>query len=339
MGRVIWVEVLGRHGVAHRVRATALPLVIGRGYQADVVVDDPLVDARHLRLDDGADGGLLIEDLGTVNGTHLEDGSGRSGRLLRGASSPLPPGALVRVGQTRLRLATGETPVPPALAEPAGGGRVWRALTAARAAVLVPAAGCTLGALDLWLGDAEGRAAGSLAGDALGLLLVVAAWAGGWALAGRVAGRPSRFGAHHAFAWAFLLVAGVLATLVEWGDFLVPGRALTGLGIVAAGALFVALLSAHLALVSRAGRRHRLLIAVLVTVALAGASALIERAARLERGDELTLTAALKPAPAGLVPADPVAGFLERARGVRQTVDRLAARDGRRVRPGSRSGP
>ncbi len=336
---MIWVEVLGRHGVAQRVRAAKLPLVIGRGYQADVVLDDPQVDAAHVRLDEAPDGSLRLEDLGTVNGTHLEGAEGTSGRLVRGAPAPLPADGLLRVGQTRLRIVTGETPVPPAVPEPAGGGRLWRALTARKAAVLVPLAGFALGALDIWLADADGRAAESVAGDALGLLLAVAAWAGVWALAGRVNGRPPRFGAHHALAWAFVLAAGAGASVAEWGDAVLARDGAVALGVVASFGLFVVLLAAHLALATGAGRGRRVAVAVAAGGALALAAAVVERAETVERGDSLAISAALKPVPPALVRADTPDGFLARAAVVRRTVDRLAERDARRVRPGSRSGP
>ncbi len=336
---MIWVEILGRHGVVRRVRATSLPIVIGRGYDADVLLDDPHVDARHLRVALAPDGALMVEDLGSVNGTGVGDGAGRGGRLLRGALAPLPADGLLRLGQTLVRVVPADRPVPPAVPEPAGDGRLLRLLTAPRAVVLVPLAGLAVSALDLWLGDAKGRAADALITDALGLLLVVAAWAGVWALAGRGSGRRPRFGSHHALAWAFLIAVGATTTLFAWADFLFASRVAAAVGAAASAALTVALLSGHLALATGMRRARRLVVALLVVGGLSGAAVLIARADRQENGANIAIPATLEPLPAGLVPAEPVEGFLERARGVQRRVDRRASQEVRRLRSGSRSGP
>ena len=48
---MIWVEILSRHReVVARVRIVGEEAIIGRGYDNDVIVDDPYVAARHLRV-------------------------------------------------------------------------------------------------------------------------------------------------------------------------------------------------------------------------------------------------------------------------------------------------
>jgi pSer/pThr/pTyr-binding forkhead associated (FHA) protein len=48
MERVIFVEVLDRRGrVAERAAVDQLPFRIGRGYDCDLILDDPHVDALH----------------------------------------------------------------------------------------------------------------------------------------------------------------------------------------------------------------------------------------------------------------------------------------------------
>ncbi|MBX3258747.1 MAG: FHA domain-containing protein, partial [Labilithrix sp.] len=47
------------------------PLVVGRSWPADVVVDDPSVSRAHARFFVGPDGGVVFEDLGSKNGTRL----------------------------------------------------------------------------------------------------------------------------------------------------------------------------------------------------------------------------------------------------------------------------
>src|SRR5215472_4611666 len=46
-------------------------LVIGRDEAADLVLDDPSVSRRHARVMASSNGGFMIEDLGSTNGTFL----------------------------------------------------------------------------------------------------------------------------------------------------------------------------------------------------------------------------------------------------------------------------
>ena len=47
------------------------PLVVGRTWPADVVVDDPSVSRTHARFFVAPDGGIVFEDMGSTNGTRL----------------------------------------------------------------------------------------------------------------------------------------------------------------------------------------------------------------------------------------------------------------------------
>ncbi|HEX8791367.1 MAG TPA: FHA domain-containing protein, partial [Polyangiaceae bacterium] len=44
-------------------------IVVGRGEEADLAVDDPAVSSRHARVAVGPDGGFHIQDLDSTNGT------------------------------------------------------------------------------------------------------------------------------------------------------------------------------------------------------------------------------------------------------------------------------
>jgi hypothetical protein len=65
-------------------------LVIGRGNQADIQIEDPYASTRHARII--SQGELLVlEDLGSTNGTYLND------EVVRGPQ-PLHPGDRIRIG-------------------------------------------------------------------------------------------------------------------------------------------------------------------------------------------------------------------------------------------------
>ncbi|MEU0370533.1 FHA domain-containing protein [Streptomyces sp. NPDC006283] len=80
---------------------------IGRSADADVPLDDPDVSRLHCAVTVGDDGRVTVTDLGSTNGTTV-DGTPVEGRPVR-----LPAGALLRLGESTLRLSAGAP--PPAL--------------------------------------------------------------------------------------------------------------------------------------------------------------------------------------------------------------------------------
>ncbi|MFF4471226.1 FHA domain-containing protein [Streptomyces sp. NPDC001599] len=77
---------------------------LGRSADADVALDDPDVSRMHCAVTVGPDARVFVADLGSTNGTTL-DGTRVGDRPVR-----FPPGALLRIGESALRL----VPVPPA---------------------------------------------------------------------------------------------------------------------------------------------------------------------------------------------------------------------------------
>ncbi|UWE08211.1 FtsK/SpoIIIE domain-containing protein [Actinacidiphila bryophytorum] len=92
---------------------------IGRSADADVPLDDPDVSRLHCEVAFGPDGGLTVADLGSTNGTAL------SGRAVGPQPVPLPPGALLHLGESTLRLEPAGSPAAPTLlAEPDADGHL-----------------------------------------------------------------------------------------------------------------------------------------------------------------------------------------------------------------------
>lgn len=81
---------------------------IGRSADADVPLDDPDVSRLHCAVTVADDGRVTVTDLGSTNGTTV-DGAAVDARPVR-----LPAGALLRLGESTLRLSAG--PTPPACA-------------------------------------------------------------------------------------------------------------------------------------------------------------------------------------------------------------------------------
>jgi pSer/pThr/pTyr-binding forkhead associated (FHA) protein len=77
-------------------RTVRLPrsALIGRGHNADLVLNDPQVSRLHARLE-LRDGVVHLEDLGSMNGT------GRNGQRLNGIT-PLDPGDKLQIGSATI---------------------------------------------------------------------------------------------------------------------------------------------------------------------------------------------------------------------------------------------
>ncbi|MFB8760114.1 FHA domain-containing protein [Streptomyces nigra] len=91
---------------------------VGRSADADVPLDDPDVSRLHCAVTVGADGRVAVADLGSTNGTTL-DGTRLTTRPVR-----FVPGALLRVGESTLRLAPAGGPGARVPTEPDGEGHV-----------------------------------------------------------------------------------------------------------------------------------------------------------------------------------------------------------------------
>ncbi|WP_327168184.1 FHA domain-containing protein [Streptomyces subrutilus] len=80
---------------------------VGRSADADVPLDDPDVSRLHCAVSVLRDGRVAVADLNSTNGTTLD------GAPVGPQQIALPPGALLRVGESTLRLAaTGAAPLP-----------------------------------------------------------------------------------------------------------------------------------------------------------------------------------------------------------------------------------
>ncbi|MEV7215586.1 FtsK/SpoIIIE domain-containing protein [Kitasatospora cineracea] len=102
-------------GGVHRLHGERIR--IGRSAEADVPLDDPDVSRLHLALHLAADGRATVQDLGSTNGTRLDE------QWLHEESADVAPGALLRIGESTLQLArTADAPARPTV--PDGEGRL-----------------------------------------------------------------------------------------------------------------------------------------------------------------------------------------------------------------------
>ena len=180
---MIWVEILSRHrDIASRFRFPGPEVSIGRGYDNDVIVDDPYVAARHLRVFRDEEGRLIAEDLGSTNGTFLDGSNKRLPRILVDGQQP------IRIGQTFLRFRDPGHEVEPERVAP----ERWGILPA-MAAVALGVAVLGLEVLSVWFAQvAEPRALNYLT-PILWACIAILVWVGMWALLSRIFSGRSHF--------------------------------------------------------------------------------------------------------------------------------------------------
>ncbi len=86
-------------GVAGQQFEVTLPATIGRSHNSTVVLTQPLVSRHHCRIEVQG-GSLLVEDLGSLNGTYIGNQQIRE-------RSVLEPGGLLTIGTVTLRAVYG----------------------------------------------------------------------------------------------------------------------------------------------------------------------------------------------------------------------------------------
>jgi hypothetical protein len=180
---MIWVEILSRHReVAARFRIAGDEARIGRGYDNDVIVDDPYVADRHVRVFRDQDGRLVAEDVGSKNGLFLDRDLVRQARIV------IDPEHSIRIGHTQLRIRNAGHAVPvERLAQTRS--QVW--LTALAVCLGVSTLGFQ--ALLMWLTQTAEPKASIYLNALLLVSALVLAWVSLWAIVSRVFSGQARF--------------------------------------------------------------------------------------------------------------------------------------------------
>ena len=234
MGEMIWIEILSRQlGVIARHRCAGPDIRIGRGYDNDIVLDDPHVAAAHLRIARNSDGVLVAEDLGSANGLYLGVGKERVQRIEINGDQPL------RIGNTLLRVREPGYQVVPE--------QVSRARDIAASTVAaVGVAALLLQLLILWLNETTEPRFASYLPTLLGLPAIALTWSAGWALLCRIFSGHGRFIRNLFIAVAGLLAYTLLATVTALLAFAIAWRPLGNYQFIVAWGAFGAICWLHL---------------------------------------------------------------------------------------------
>lgn len=303
--------VSGGREVRHRYRVDRLPIRIGRGYDNDVILDDPHVSAHHAVVEPG-DGGVVVRDRGSRNGIRYRRGNYRE--------LPIDGSTLFQLGHTRLRVRGADFSVDGELADTTIHG--WEGWPPALAGLLL------LGGLSLvgsWADQTEKFEAVTYL---LALVIVLGlgvVWCGGWAFAGRLFGGNARFGRH-----LFILGCGCVgmegwSLAAAFAAYAFSWEALTRYGSHGLIAIFATMIYCHLRHTGQGRGRQLAVAGLLLALLCSGVKLMIDYRVNGVAADELVMQARFPPSLR--VSADwPLSRFMADAARLRERVDRERAK-------------
>ena len=314
--RLALIEILDRDGSVHaRVPVTAWPVRLGRGFDCEVVIDDPHLAAQHAVLDLDADGRLSVQALPSINGLRLG-----AQALAGGSTQALPIDGLLTLGATRVRVRrAGEALAPE---KPLGRVRVvqWRTIGLLALLLMLVLIG------EQWLDADPGQKFSDFVMPLLAVPMMVTAWSLMWGLGSKLFQRHYVFLPHLRLALLFSLV------IYAAGEFL-PGLAFASgwawpsrIESLVQTALVLALVHAHLSLVLPNLRRMFAIAVGLVFAVGLSLGAFVNLQKQHRFFGEL-YTATLGPPALRLAPTVSVERYLEETKTLKAALDRHANDD------------
>lgn len=283
-GELLWIEVLNRHReVLSRHRLHAAQVRVGRGYDNDLVLDDPHIAPQHLRIGRDGDGQLYAEDLDTLNGLYV------AGKHLRQRRVALAEETVLRVGHTWLRVRTHAHSVPAELplrqASP-----LWLI------ALLLFAANLGLVALNIWLNRISPLRPSHYLSPVLTIGAALTIWVGAWALVSRLFSGRAHLVRHLLIATAGYFIEYLYERVVEGSGYALSWNGALRFGYLGTWLLLGSVVLLHLRTVSK---RHGVLQVAVVgalTMAAAAASTISRHDAKTLNSNSTAIRHLLPPA-------------------------------------------
>jgi len=241
-GGAFWVEILSRRDevlARHKLRCDVGDegVRIGRGYDNDIVLDDPYVAAHHLRLSRDESGSLFAEDLGSANGLFVD----RDRRRVARAS--LGEGKAIRIGRTYLRVREpGHAVSPERISYPPA--RIWPFILGLAVALL------GLELLSAWLSETGPAKLGDYLARILMFAGVVILWTAAWATLSRIFSGRARFERHLLIATGGFLGVSLVYDLAPFAAFALSQFAFSAYRYVALWVAIAILCFLHLRAIS-----------------------------------------------------------------------------------------
>ena len=314
------IEAHDRHGaLLARAPITRWPVTVGRALDCDLVLDDPFVAPRHLRIDRTVDEHhtVQVEVLETRNGARLQ-----RKRHAQGERFDWPGGTPIDLGHTHITLRLADAPIADEQALPEF---PWRTVgTTAALVVLVGAAAVA----SSWLESRDSsQYLKSLPSVLLMLLLVMSAWSGLWAVANKMFAGRLQFWRHVRIACTVYLASEALRLVANLAAFSFSLEALSQFASVLGVLVLAWALYAHLATVLP--RRRAGLAWTVAAVVMLGVPAWLgaQWLNRMRLTNEMYMSSLFPPS-LRVAPTAPVDQLLQDAETLRAKLDRRLKDDG-----------
>lgn len=253
MEEVVWIEVVSRsRDVLARHRCAGPEIRIGRSYDNDVVLDDPYVAPRHLRIRRSEAGTWVAEDLGSANGLFLEHGQDKFGWV------EIDGTRLIRIGHTYLRLReAGHAVAPERAYQPTS--RLWPVLAILGALLVTIEIGAS------WLGETSEPRLSPYIVSVLTVALFVGVWTATWSVLTRIFSGQARFERNLLIALSGMVIYSLYREFTGFAAFAFSWRSLASYQYIGVWSLLAAVCLLHLREVSPARLKLKagLVIAVL----------------------------------------------------------------------------
>ena len=205
---VVQIEAKAQKSLTRIRLNTSEHLSIGRGWSNSVILQDKYVDAEHLRISLNENGNVLVNDLGTTNGTRL------SGDRISGGSKHYSLGQTISIGDTKLCFldANAEVAKTPIIS-------VWHDLKESvsnNSALLIFTLGCVVVQVlhELFLVDSPTKASEIML-SIFYLLLVLAGWSLSLGLVSKLVRGESSLRIHWMFACFILAAITIISVLIS----------------------------------------------------------------------------------------------------------------------------
>ena len=314
------IEAHDRHGaLLARAPITRWPVTVGRALDCDLVLDDPFVAPRHLRIDRTVDEHrtVQVDVLETRNGARLQ-----RKRHAQGERFDWPGGTPIDLGHTHITLRLADGPIADEQALPEF---PWRTVgTTAALVVLVGAAAVA----SSWLESRDSsQYLKSLPSVLLMLLLVMSAWSGLWAVANKMFAGRLQFWRHVRIACTVYLASEALRLVANLAAFSFSLEALSQFASVLGVLVLAWALYAHLATVLP--RRRIGLAWTVAAVVMLGVPAWLgaQWLNRMRLTNEMYMSSLFPPS-LRVAPTAPVDQLLQDAETLRAKLDRRLKDDG-----------
>lgn len=293
---------------------SGLVIRIGRGYDNDLIINDPHVSEHHCVIRSHEDS-FTLEDLSSTNGTMISPGKEKAvgGKVKVQPSVQMHSGDNIFVGNTRLRFLVSGHAVEPArpMVRP---NAFFEEISSPLKAWLLVFCALLLSIVIEHQESYKNLPLSKFVSVAIGLLLTILVWTGIWSFVGWLVKRKAFFSAHLSWATLFFLAMTITYPLADHLGYATSSQMVEmAVGSIIFWIFIAFLIIGHLVIATSIARRYQIAVGVAVSMAIVVFGIVTYYAGRTDFNPQPDLYATLVPPYGRLVPGDSVDQFLHKS--------------------------